>query len=149
MKKNGFSILEIIFVIVILGILASVAIPRFAITTDEAYIARAKSTINNIRSAIITIRSEGILIGNTSFLSKLDNLASTTSNDNDNLFDTDGTREILQNPILSSTNNGGWSKTNTNEYTFFLNNNQTIFKYNPSTGTFNCDKNELCLKLIK
>jgi general secretion pathway protein G len=36
MQRSGFTMIELIFVIVILGILASVAIPRLAATRDDA-----------------------------------------------------------------------------------------------------------------
>ena len=36
MKRNAFTMIELIFVIVILGILASVAIPKLAATRDDA-----------------------------------------------------------------------------------------------------------------
>jgi len=41
--KKGFTMIELIFVIVIIGILASVAIPRLAATRDDAKIATALS----------------------------------------------------------------------------------------------------------
>jgi len=41
--KKGFTMIELIFVIVIIGILASVAIPRLAATRDDAKIATSLS----------------------------------------------------------------------------------------------------------
>lgn len=43
MKRSGFTMIELIFVIVILGILASVAIPKLAATRDDAKISKMAS----------------------------------------------------------------------------------------------------------
>ena len=47
--KKGFTMIELIFVIVILGILASIAIPRLAGTREDAEIATA---IANLRTLV-------------------------------------------------------------------------------------------------
>jgi general secretion pathway protein G len=43
--KKAFTMIELIFVIVILGILAAVAIPKLAATRDDAYTAKLASNI--------------------------------------------------------------------------------------------------------
>ncbi len=43
--RKGFTMIELIFVIVILGVLASVAIPRLAATRDDAEMAKAATNL--------------------------------------------------------------------------------------------------------
>jgi len=62
-KRNAFTMLELIFVIVIIGILSAVAIPKFAVNRDDAIIAKAKSTVAAIRSSIAVERQKAMLRG--------------------------------------------------------------------------------------
>ena len=48
--KNAFTLIELIFVIVILGILASVAIPKFAATRTDAKLSKAASDVATLIS---------------------------------------------------------------------------------------------------
>lgn len=50
--RNAFSMLELVFVIVILGILASIAIPKFSLTRGDAQSISIQSDINQAISAI-------------------------------------------------------------------------------------------------
>ena len=59
--KKAFTMIELVFVIVILGILAMVALPRLAGSKKDAEITRAKAEIAAIRSAIQTHRGANLL----------------------------------------------------------------------------------------
>ena len=52
MKKRAFTLIEIIFVIVILGVLSAIAIPKLFFTRSDAIVANAKTQIAAIKSGI-------------------------------------------------------------------------------------------------
>ena len=51
-KKSAFSLLELIFAIVIIGVIASVAIPKFMDTKADAEAASVKQDISTIVSSV-------------------------------------------------------------------------------------------------
>jgi len=61
--RNAFTMLELVFVIVVIGILSAIAIPKFAATRDDAVVSKARSTVAAARSALATERQKRILRG--------------------------------------------------------------------------------------
>lgn len=65
-RQQGFTIIELIVVIVVLGILAATAIPRFANIGTEARIASMQGVAGSMNSAKEVIRAKWYAAGSTS-----------------------------------------------------------------------------------
>lgn len=124
--KKAFTLIELVFVIVILGILATVAIPKLIVTRDDAEIAKAKSQIAAVRSGIQLKRNEMILSGQQGYPTSLE----------------DGTccfGGILSTRIeeRKDDNSYGWKLTG-NTYSINTNKEKVDFTYSASDGSFKC-----------
>jgi len=74
-NQQAFTILELTFVIVVIGILSAVALPKFKDTADTAYATKAQSTVTAVRSSLSTERQKRILRGDTNNITDLGDAA--------------------------------------------------------------------------
>ncbi|GLI55556.1 hypothetical protein PM10SUCC1_10700 [Propionigenium maris DSM 9537] len=52
MKKNGFTLIELMVVITIIGLISSIALPRFVEITNSAKVANVQGNLSSMRTAI-------------------------------------------------------------------------------------------------
>ena len=127
--------IELIFVIVVIGILASVAVPKLWVTRDDAIISKGRADVSTIRSALATDRQKRMLEGNVTIRNRLDSAAVNT--DDVPLF-----TDLLQYGIYAKNASGHWKKTAANTYVYITGDGTNVtFTYNTATGAFDCDHN--------
>jgi len=145
LNHSAFTMIELVFVIVILGILAGVAIPKLAATRSDAEITKGRADIASIRSAIVTERQSRLIKGINSFIPRGTGTYTAGGStyrqmDNGGLFG-----GVLSYPIANVANtNGKWSSSTSGTYKFRVKGVDTVFTYYDSTagatqrGTFVC-----------
>jgi general secretion pathway protein G len=165
LKKRAFTMIELVFVIVVLGILAAVAIPKFAATRTDAQISKGRADISSIRSSIITERQSRLIKGKPNYINRLDNGVANNT-ENVKIFDTNETLSatsptLLAYPVITKNSAGHWMKTAANVYAYKAGSNTESFTYYPSNtttgggvfhpaGSFDCNHaHVLCKHLVE
>lgn len=127
-SKNAFTMIELVFVIVVLGILAAVAFPRFAATRTDAQISKGRADISSIRSAIVTERQSRLITGDNTFIA---NGTGAGQMDENSLFN-----GVLTYGITSETGvDGKWSAVaGSGTYQYRIQGANNTFTYNPTNA---------------
>ena len=117
-SKKAFTMVELIFVIVVIGILAAIAVPKFAATRDDALITRGMATLASVRSAIATERQKRILRGDFTDITDLGHVDGGVTYVF-SYFDgnTSGPR-VLEYSLKSGTRSGDWERSDATTYYF-------------------------------
>ncbi|HXF66694.1 MAG TPA: type II secretion system protein [Burkholderiales bacterium] len=64
-RQQGFTLVELIVVIVILGILAATALPRFVNLQNEARVSAVQGFAGGVRSAVAVVQAKWFAAGST------------------------------------------------------------------------------------
>jgi general secretion pathway protein G len=153
-KKTAFTMIELVFVIVVLGILAAVAIPKFAATRTDAQISKGRADVASIRSGIISDRQVRLITGDPKFIE-----AGNAAGQLDAGAGAAGTGPLFGGVLSYPVADSYWKNVtrpdvNSSTYTFTAGGASTTFTYTRSNGRFTCaagtanDSQKLCAKLI-
>lgn len=65
MRRTGFSMIELVFIMVIMGILAAVAIPRLAMSREDACYAKLRTNLSEAQSELSREYTKRFMQGKT------------------------------------------------------------------------------------
>ena len=141
-SKKAFTMVELVFVIVVIGILSAIAIPKLAATRDDATITKAIATVGSVRSAIATERQKRILRGDFTPITSVD--SGSAGSANSPIFDYfDGSNtnsRVLEYPLTtcsSGRTDGCWLKVD-GVYRFYMPHDNTYADFNVSNSRMDC-----------
>ena len=138
MKKNAFTLVEILIVVVILGILATIVIPKFSEASSEAKTSSLTKNLQNIRASIqyYKVQHNDSLPGSSSGVSFVEALLNPTNM----------AGEIVANsaieakgPYLNKIPQNPFNNLDTVELNGTLGNGSHGWNFNTTTGAFYAD----------
>ncbi|MBU1146993.1 MAG: prepilin-type N-terminal cleavage/methylation domain-containing protein [Candidatus Omnitrophica bacterium] len=108
-NSKGFTLIELVMVIVILGILSAIAIPKFVDLTGEAKINATKSGLGAVRSVIAIEYAKTATSGTASFPSNITTDLFADERIPTNKFnDSTSVGEVGSAPSGTATSANGW-----------------------------------------
>ncbi len=123
-SRRAFTMIELIFVIVVIGILSAIAVPKMAATRDDAQVTKGMATLASVRSAIATERQKQILRGEFTGITKLNGDGGVFSKFND-----ENGSLVLEYDVESCTDRiGCWNTTDGVTYTFKAPSGDCVYK---------------------
>jgi general secretion pathway protein G len=139
-NKKAFTMVELVFVIVIIGILSAIAVPKFSATRDDAILTKAATTVAAIRNSISTERQKRILRGNFTPITDL-GLTAGANQDIFDFFDGNNSLPVLEYSLRSCADanaRGCWIEQAGSIYRFRFPHNATNVDFNITNSRFDC-----------
>ncbi|HEV8599054.1 MAG TPA: prepilin-type N-terminal cleavage/methylation domain-containing protein [Gemmatimonadales bacterium] len=100
-SRKGFTIIELLIVVVILGLLASIAIPKLAATKDKTKMASVRSDLRNTMTAQEAYFADYNTFGNLSQLQAASNYNLSPGNTGTVTGVSNGYTATISNPTIS------------------------------------------------
>jgi len=123
-QRKGFTLIELVMVIVILGVLAAVALPKFFDLQSSAKTSAEKGVVGGVRSGISTYYASQCAAGSCAYPASLDSAVVGACAAANACF----TTVLSQGGVVSD-----WTKASGTTYTGPSN---TTYTYTSATGAF-------------
>ena len=136
--RKAFTMIELIYVIVIIGILSAIAIPKLSGTVHQAHLVKAKTTLASVRSALSTERQKRILRGDTT--TTIGDLGDITDNTIAFAYfdgSASGAR-VLQYPVESCSDEACWQRVDANTYRYHINGSTDYAEFTLTSNRLDC-----------
>ncbi len=151
MKTNhhkAFTLVELIFAIVIIGILSAIAVPKFITTSEMGYLSKAQSVATNLMASMATERQKRVLKGN---FDSIEDLGDSTYVFNK--YKNGDHNDVLSSPMknCSASQRACWERIDATHYVYkFVNASDGEAKFKIDKNKFVCDSDEAdCNKIIR
>jgi len=123
--RYGFTLVELIMVIVIIGLLAAVVTPKFTTMRSEAQSAAEQGVVAAVRSGVKLAHLTNITQGDNNYPSSLDSADTGEASEDNPLF-----TEVIEGGLTDS----HWEKTAATTYEY--NPTGNTYAYSSADGTF-------------
>ena len=142
--RKAFTMVELVFVIVIIGVLTTIGASKFNATRADAEVVKAKTTVANIRTAMSSEVQRRVLKAD---YTPIANLGGDSHSNDMPLFDFfDGLKangRVLEYPPRSCKSGayGCWMRTGSNKYTYTFPKHSGVdpADFTVSNNRFECD----------